>query len=65
MKYKLFSAQMRECRADGVLIKEKCPQCGQILLMCKRYGGQCQSKKCLKDRMPDDKSDQMYPLRLC
>jgi hypothetical protein len=49
--YKSFSLQMRQCKKNGILVKERCPKCGQILLMCKQYGGQCISNKCRNERI--------------
>jgi hypothetical protein len=44
--YKPFSLQFRECNKDGTMLLEKCNVCGHELIMCKKYGGQCSSKKC-------------------
>lgn len=41
---------MKECTENGNLFKEKCISCPQKLLMCKKYGGQCISNKCLEER---------------
>jgi len=49
--YKPFSAQVRECTETGNLVKEKCFNCSYTLLMCKKYGGQCVSRKCRDERM--------------
>jgi len=43
---KAFSKQIRQCTKDGTLFKETCPTCPQILLMCRKFGGQCRSDKC-------------------
>jgi len=48
--YKPFSLQYRECHEEGNIFLEKCHICGHELLMCKKYGGQCRSGKCLDIR---------------
>jgi hypothetical protein len=50
MSYKSFRKQFIECKNDGTLKEEKCFNCGQILLMCMKYGGQCMSSKCRDER---------------
>lgn len=50
-KYERFSDRLRKCTKDGILFEEKCPRCGQILLMCKKHGGQCRSGKCREERI--------------
>lgn len=52
--YKPFSLQYRECHEEGNIFLEKCHICGHELLMCKRYGGQCRSGKCQKERSDND-----------
>lgn len=57
--YKPFSMQYIECKQTGNLFLESCHCCGDKLLMCKRYGGQCISNKCREDRLkekPDELS---------
>lgn len=49
-KYERFSDRLRKCNEDGTLFRERCPVCGQELLMCKKYGGQCNSGKCREER---------------
>lgn len=44
--YKPFSLQFRQCTVNETAFLEECPICGQKLIMCKRYGGQCRSDKC-------------------
>ncbi len=44
---------MRECKENGNLFREKCVSCPQELLICKKYGGQCMSNKCLGERADD------------
>ena len=44
--YKPFSLQLRECTENMGVFLEKCHVCGHELLMCGKYGGQCQSGKC-------------------
>jgi len=54
-KYKGFREQFLECDANGNLIRdERCPRCGQLLLLCKKYGGQCISSKCRADRIIEE-----------
>lgn len=48
--YKPFSLQFRECNEKMDVFLEKCHVCGHELLMCKKYGGQCRSGKCLSAR---------------
>lgn len=50
VKYKSFRKQVIECKKTGNLIKEKCIHCGKVLLICKKYGGQCTSYKCKTER---------------
>jgi len=52
MGYKPFSKQFKECVNNGVAFEEKCFFLPGNLnhMMCKKYGGQCSSKKCLKER---------------
>ena len=49
--YKPFSMQMTECKGSGNLYMEDCCHCGDKLLLCKKYGGQCISHKCKNDRV--------------
>lgn len=49
--YERFSDRFRKCNKDGTLFEEKCIRCGQVLLICKKYGGQCNSGKCRAERM--------------
>lgn len=49
-QYKGFSKQYIECRANGTLFRETCINCGQELLLCRKYGGQCISWKCREER---------------
>ena len=48
--YKSFREQFLECKRNGNLFEEKCIHCDKILLICKKYGGQCISKKCKVER---------------
>jgi len=48
---KSFRTQLRECIKNKTQIEEKCHVCGNILLMCQRYGGQCISNKCKEARI--------------
>lgn len=56
MTTKPFSQQMKECIVDGNLFRETCSSCLKILLMCKRFGGQCRSAKCREWRK-EEKND--------
>jgi hypothetical protein len=49
--YKPFSLQFSECNKDMTLFSERCNACGHLLLMCKKYGGQCRSSKCRDTRV--------------
>ena len=53
MSYKSFRKQLIECRDNGTLREEKCSRCGQILLMCTKYSGQCMSSKCRNARIKE------------
>ena len=50
-KHKPFRTQFKECIKSGIAIKEKFPFCGFEHITCKKYGGECRSGKCLKDRI--------------
>ena len=50
-KLKSFGEQLVECRENGTLFKERCGNCGCVLFMCKKYGGQCRSDKCYMERL--------------
>jgi hypothetical protein len=56
LQYKSFRAQFLECEENGTLFEEKCPH-GHELLMCKRYGGQCISRKCKNARVLKDEQN--------
>lgn len=49
--YKSFREQFIECRDSGNSFYEDCYGCGHKLIMCKKYGGQCVSKKCRSERI--------------
>ena len=50
-KYISFRLRFLECKENGNLIEDDhCMRCGQRLLICKKYGGQCRSDKCLAER---------------
>jgi hypothetical protein len=51
--YKPFSMQYLECRHNGNLFLESCHCCGEKLIMCKKYGGQCISSRCRADRLKE------------
>jgi len=46
-EFKTFAKQFRECREDATAFDEKTHCCGQIIIMCKRFAGQCSAAKCL------------------
>jgi hypothetical protein len=55
MSYKGFREQFLECKENGNLMEEEhCFRCGQKLLICKKYGGQCISSKCRAERIQED-----------
>jgi hypothetical protein len=45
-----FSDQHHVCRKNGNIIEEKCAWCNHTNIMCKKYGGTCQSIKCVEER---------------
>ncbi len=49
-KYKSFVRQFHECGNNGTSIIEDCTHCGVKITMCTKYGGQCKSNKCKKER---------------
>ena len=55
MSYKSFRKQLIECSSNKTLKEEKCSRCGQILLMCTKYSGQCMSSKCRDERIGRNK----------
>jgi len=56
MKYISFREYSMRCDERKIRVREDCVCCGKVLLMCKRYGGQCMSSKCLKDRLFKNKN---------
>jgi len=50
-KFKTMREQFTECLATHRIRREKCHKCGQVLLMCLKYGGMCESKKCRDERI--------------
>lgn len=40
-----------ECSKNGTRVEEDCFACSHLLLMCKKYGGQCISSKCRQERI--------------
>lgn len=44
---------MKECKENGNRASEQCATCGHELIMCKKYGGQCRSHKCIGERTND------------
>ena len=55
-----FRQQHKECKANGNLVEDGCPKCGQVLLICKKYGKQCKSGLCLKDREYQAELDKVF-----
>jgi len=55
--YKPFSLQFRECNENMSAFLEKCHVCGHELIMCKKYGGQCVSRKCKEERIKNDSNN--------
>lgn len=53
MTYKSFRLQMRKCKENGNRVSEQCATCEHELIMCKKYGGQCRSHKCIGERTND------------
>ena len=45
-----FRQQHKECLKNGNVVRDNCIKCSQVLLICKKYGKQCRSSLCLKDR---------------
>ena len=55
-KYVGFREKFLECKENGNLIEDEyCMQCGQKLLICKKYGGQCMSNKCRAERIQEER----------
>ena len=53
--YKSFREQLLECKENGNLMEEEhCFMCGQKLLICKKYGGHCNSGKCREERITEE-----------
>ena len=51
---KSYRKQLKECKKNGTMFTEMCPVHLHDLFMCKKYGGQCQSKKCYEERLNHD-----------
>jgi hypothetical protein len=50
-KMKSFSKQLKECIKSGNAFEEECVLSKELKhIMCKKYGGQCMSNKCKKER---------------
>ena len=48
---KSFSKQLKECIKSGNAFEEECVLSKELKhIMCKKYGGQCMSNKCKKER---------------
>jgi hypothetical protein len=41
-----YRAQHIYCNQRGYVVYEDCIHCGEKLIMCRVFGGQCRSKKC-------------------
>ena len=54
-KCKKFSDQVKECWANDTYGFEECPTCGNVKTACKKYGGECESEKCRRDRMSKER----------
>jgi len=54
IKYKSYREQGRECLYNHNIFYEECICCGHTLIMCKKYGGQCSSNKCLNERKGEE-----------
>ena len=50
VKYQSFREQTIKCERNGNSFIENCFICGEKLIMCKKYGGQCISSKCKLER---------------
>lgn len=50
IKYRSFRDQFIECNKNGNLIEVQCSWCHRILLVCKLYGKNCNSKNCKEAR---------------
>lgn len=56
--FKPFRMQYFQCKESGNLTHEYCHRGGHLLLICKKYGGQCSSKKCREDRLREGGREQ-------
>lgn len=52
--YKSFRVQFKECEENGTRYYEKCGECGHTKIICKKYGGQCNSGKCREERIGEE-----------
>lgn len=52
---KSFREQYIECKKNKNAFLEECHHCGDVLIMCKVFGGQCISGKCKELRLQFDK----------
>jgi ABC-type ATPase with predicted acetyltransferase domain len=49
--YRSPSKQFHYCSVNEQFFYENCPACGQKLIICKVFGGQCNSGKCREERL--------------
>lgn len=59
MTYKSFRDQYLECKENDTLKEEKCISCSQVLLMCYKHGGMCNSGKCRDARIGEDGREEL------
>ena len=51
-KMKAFREQFKECTKDGTAYEDTIISiCELKIIACKKYGGQCRSDKCKKERL--------------
>jgi len=55
-----FRQQHKECLEKGNVVRDNCIRCSQVLLICKKYGKQCRSSLCLKDREYQAELDKVF-----
>jgi len=56
--FKPFRMHYLQCKENGNLLHEYCYRNGHLLLICKKHGGQCSSKKCRNDRLREGGREQ-------
>ena len=50
IRHKSFRKQFKECASLNMQNTEYCSVCGQTLILCVKFGGQCASHKCKEER---------------